>query len=301
MRISVFIIYFLCIYTVLAGVPDIPKELASEVREYFLKEPQLFQGNPCLFDDVLLTVGRATYNPEKREESRIRARADARAELEKFLKGFQIESRTSSGETVIAADKIRLSKYTREEIRTRICGKQKNVEFFGEWLSADGTTLNIAAGIVWGVLSEPEEKVALKNFQCDERWSQAVRMSRGLHAGGALLAANEKNELFLLASAGARKSIPLVARDTLIRARALARASAFVAGITVEEDMLSVEVIRQENRETDKSLETTFDFKRFQRERTECIARMSKIGSWTGNDGQEEFQIFLLKLSDIWE
>lgn len=300
MRISILAVALLC-GGVLTGAPDIPQELASEVREYFQKEPQLFRGNPCLFDEILLTVGKAVYDPEKREESRIRARADARAGLEKFLNGFQLENQTDSMETVTTADQVRLSKCSREEIRTKVRGKQKHVEFFGEWLSDNGTTLNIAAGIVYGTLSEPVEKVVLKDFQCNTPWAAAVRMSRGLHAGGAILAANEKNELFLLASAGAKKSLPPGTRDTLIRARALAQASAFVAGITVEEDTLSVEIIRQETNETDQSLETTFDFKRLQRESTECIARMSKIGSWTSNDGQEEFQLFILKLSEIWK
>lgn len=296
------VLFFLCGLAPLNGAPAIPEQLASEVREYFRREPQLFQGNPRLFDDVLLTVGRAVYNPEKREESRILAQADARAGLEKFLRGFQAETRTVSGETMSELNgSLRISKYSKEEIRTKMCGKQKNVEFFGEWLSDNGAMINIAAGIVYGRLAEPAEKVKLKNFHCTEPWDHAVQVSRGLHVGGVLLTADDKENLFLLVSAGAKKNIPPAARDTLIRGRALARASAYVMGKEIEEKTFSVEVIRRDSLPDKETIDVTFDFKRLQREKTECIARLSKIGSWESHDGKEEFQVFLLKLSEIWE
>lgn len=302
MKSILFPLLLFCSGVVFCTSPEIPEQLAPEVREYFRKDPQLFRGNPRLFDDVLLTVGRATYNPEKREESRIRARANARAELEKFLKGFQVEKQDSSGKGMLLRDNsLRISKYSTEEIRTRMRGRQKNVEFFGEWLSDNGKIINIAAGIVYGSLPEVEEKVALKNFQCEKPWDYAVLVSRGLHAGGVLLTADEQNHLFLLVSAGAKRSIPPGTRDTLIRGRALALASAFINGKELEENTIFVQRILQAESSNQETVQITFDFKRLQKEKTECLARISKIGSWTSGDQQEEFQVFLLKLSEIWE
>lgn len=285
-----------------ARAVDVPMELAPEVRGYFKKDPLLFQGNPRMFDDVVLVVGKAMWDPDRSERSRHAARVAARVELAKFLEGYSTESETNRIQTLEERDgRARSIRLSQEEIRTKLRANQSRVRFFGEWVSKDGATINAAAGIVYGKLPTPLEEADLKKFQCEEPWGRTVRCSRTLQNGGALLAANEKNEVFLLASAEAKRSLPLSARDSVIRSRALARASAFVNGMNVEENAASVLKVVEETDETMGELVADCEFRRLQREWTECVARMRRIGSWVSENEEEEHQVFLLNLSDIWK